>query len=113
MALLVIPNGQLYIAWFALAALVGMWLLSRVGLWYRDHLALRPTGGGATALSPVGRNRVIAAIAILLADLLQELLYGGLRLLLRLLHDAPVRAVSVGSAQLHLFLFLVRWRVAR
>jgi FSR family fosmidomycin resistance protein-like MFS transporter len=66
-ALLVIPNGQLYIAWFALAALVGLWLLSRVGLWYRHHLALRPTGGGATALSPVGRNRVIAAIAILLA----------------------------------------------
>jgi FSR family fosmidomycin resistance protein-like MFS transporter len=41
-ALLVIPNSQLYIAWFALAALIGIGLLRRVGLWYRDHLALRP-----------------------------------------------------------------------
>ncbi|MGH6920873.1 MAG: MFS transporter, partial [Geminicoccaceae bacterium] len=60
-ALLVIPNSQLYIAWFALAALIGIGILSRVGLWYRDHLALRRTGDAVAALSPVGRNRVIAA----------------------------------------------------
>ena len=64
-----IPNGQLYItAWFALAAVTAFLILSRVGLWYRDHLALRRTGGAAVAtLSPVGRNRVIAAVAISLA----------------------------------------------
>ena len=66
-ALLVIPNSQLYIAWFALAALIGIGILSRVGLWYRDHLAQRRTGDAVAALSPVGRNRVIVALAILLA----------------------------------------------
>jgi FSR family fosmidomycin resistance protein-like MFS transporter len=67
-ALLVIPNGQLYIAWFALAAVIGTLILSRVGRWYRDHLA-RPRSGGATVatLSPVGRRRVIGVLPLSLA----------------------------------------------
>src|ERR671925_332912 len=38
------------------AALIGIGILSRVGLWYRDHLALRRTGDAVAAPSPVGRN---------------------------------------------------------
>jgi FSR family fosmidomycin resistance protein-like MFS transporter len=105
-ALLVIPNGQLYIAWFALAALVGIGLLSRVGLWYRDHLALRPTGGGVTALSPVGRNRVIAAVAILLALTFSKNFYTAAFASYFTFFMIHRFAVSVGSAQIHLFLFL-------
>jgi FSR family fosmidomycin resistance protein-like MFS transporter len=105
-ALLVIPNGQLHIAWFALAALIGIGLLSRVGLWYRDHLALRQTGAGAAALSPVGRKKVIAAVAILLALTFSKNFYTaafGSYFTFFMIHRF---AVSVGSAQIHLFLFL-------
>src|SRR5262245_34862911 len=38
-AFIVLPNGQKSIAWFSAAALVGIAILSRVGFWYRDHLA--------------------------------------------------------------------------
>jgi FSR family fosmidomycin resistance protein-like MFS transporter len=106
-ALLVIPNGQLYIAWFALAALIGIGILSRVGLWYRDHLALRRTGGAAVAaLSPVRRNRVIAAVAILLALTFSKNFYMAAFASYYTFFMIHRFAVSVGSAQLHLFVFL-------
>ena len=106
-ALLVIPNGQLYIAWFALAAVIGIGILYRVGLWYRDHLALPRTGGAAVAtLAPVGRNRVIAAVAILLALTFSKNFYMAAFASYYTFFLIDRFAVSVGSAQIHLFVFL-------
>jgi FSR family fosmidomycin resistance protein-like MFS transporter len=105
-ALLVIPNGQLYIAWFALAAVIGIGILSRVGLWYRDHLALRRTGGALTAPSPVGRSRAIAAVAVLLALTFSKNFYMAAFASYYTFFMIDRFGVSVGSAQIHLFLFL-------
>jgi MFS transporter, FSR family, fosmidomycin resistance protein len=105
-ALLVIPNGQLYIAWFALAAVIGTVILSRVGLWYRDHLALRRSSGALAAPLPVGRNRVIVAIAILLALTFSKNFYAAAFASYYTFFLIERFAVSVGSAQIHLFLFL-------
>ena len=38
-AFFVLPRGQMSLAWFSLAALLGMAFLWRVGAWYRDHPA--------------------------------------------------------------------------
>jgi FSR family fosmidomycin resistance protein-like MFS transporter len=105
-ALLVIPHGQLYIAWFALAALIGILILSRVGLWYRAHLALRRTGGAVAAPAPVGSSKVIAAVAILLALTFSKNFYMAAFASYYTFFMIHRFAVSVGSAQLHLFLFL-------
>jgi FSR family fosmidomycin resistance protein-like MFS transporter len=102
----VIPQGQLYIAWFALAALIGILILSRVGLWYRDHLALRRTGGAVAAPAPVGSSKVIAAVAILLALTFSKNFYMAAFASYYTFFMIHRFAVSVGSAQLHLFLFL-------
>ena len=58
-ALLVIPNSQLEIAWFALAALIGIGILSRVGFWYREHLALRRSGDTVAVTSPDAWRRPV------------------------------------------------------
>jgi FSR family fosmidomycin resistance protein-like MFS transporter len=105
-ALLVIPNGQLYIAWFALAALIGIGILSRVGRWYRDHLALRRTSSAVAALSPVGRNRVMAAVTILLALTFCKNFYTAAFASYYTFFVMERFALSVGSAQIHLFVFL-------
>ena len=56
-ALVVIPNGQAYVAWFALAAVLGIAILSRVGVWYRDHLAARRAPGASVSrTSPFARR---------------------------------------------------------
>jgi FSR family fosmidomycin resistance protein-like MFS transporter len=106
-ALLVIPNGQLYIAWFALAAVIGTLILSRVGRWYRDHLA-RPRSGGATVatLSPVGRRRVIGVLTILLALTFSKNFYTAAFASYYTFFMIERFGVSVGSAQIHLFMFL-------
>jgi FSR family fosmidomycin resistance protein-like MFS transporter len=105
-ALLVIPNGQLHIAWFAFAAVIGVVILGRVGRWYRDHLAVPRTGGALTAPSPVGRNRAIAAVAILLALTFSKNFYAAAFGSYYTFFLIERFAVSVGSAQIHLFLFL-------
>ena len=94
-ALLVIPNGQLYIAWFALAAVIGIVILSpgrasgTATIWRSAARPaarrLAPVAGRAQPGDRGGRDPAGA-------DLLQELLHGGLRLLLQLLPDRPVRA---------------------
>ena len=106
-ALLVIPNGQLYVAWFALAAVAGIAILGRVGVWYRDHLAMRRKAGPAVLLRPpVGRGRVIAAVAILLALTFSKNFYMAAFQSYYAFFLIDRFAVSVGSAQIHLFLFL-------
>jgi MFS transporter, FSR family, fosmidomycin resistance protein len=106
-ALVVIPNGQGYAAWFALAAVLGIVLLTRVGFWYQGHLAERL--GSATAvprLSPVARNRVILAIAVLVALTFSKNFYMAAFASYYNFFLIDRFAVSVQSAQVHLFVFL-------
>ena len=38
-ALIIAHRSQSHIAWFSLLPLIGFLVLTRVGVWYRDHLA--------------------------------------------------------------------------
>jgi FSR family fosmidomycin resistance protein-like MFS transporter len=106
-ALVVIPNGQEHAAWFAFAAVIGIAILSRVGFWYRDHLAARPQGGAPVSRrSPVGRNRVMAAIAILVALTFSKNFYMAAFASYYNFFLMDRFALSVQDAQLLLFLFL-------
>jgi FSR family fosmidomycin resistance protein-like MFS transporter len=106
-ALIVIPQGQEHAAWFALAAVIGIVILSRVGVWYRDHLAARrASGAAAPRVSPVGRNRAIAAIAILIALTFSKNFYMAAFSSYYNFFLMDRFAVSVQDAQLLLFLFL-------
>jgi FSR family fosmidomycin resistance protein-like MFS transporter len=105
-ALLVIPHGQLYIAWFAFAAVIGIAILSRVGVWYRDHLAVRRSQGAAAGPSPVGRNRAIIALAILLALTFSKNFYTAAFSSYYTFFVIDRFGLSISSAQIHLFLFL-------
>jgi FSR family fosmidomycin resistance protein-like MFS transporter len=106
-ALVVIPNSQLHAAWFALAAVMGVVLLQRVGVWYRDHLAARPQGRTAKPIaSPVPRGKVITAVSILLALTFSKNFYMAAFASYYTFFLIERFGVSVQSAQLHLFLFL-------
>jgi MFS transporter, FSR family, fosmidomycin resistance protein len=106
-ALVVIPNGQIYAAWFALAAVVGILLLSRVGVWYRDHLAERRAAAAATPpSSPVGRNRAIGAVAVLLALTFSKNFYMAAFASYYNFFLMDRFALPVQSAQFYLFVFM-------
>ena len=106
-ALVVIPNGQVHAAWFALAAVIGIAILSRVGLWYRDHLAERRASGAVVPrLSPVARNKVILAVGVLVALTFSKNFYMAAFASYYNFFLIDRFALSVQSAQIHLFVFL-------
>ena len=106
-AFIVLPHGQRSIAWFAVTALVGMTILARVGAWYKAHLvaqAARPKPTPAAGL-PRPHGAALAGDPRG-ARLLEVRLPGEPHQLLHVLPDSTSSAISVQSAQLHLFLFL-------
>ena len=106
-ALVVIPNGQAHAAWFALAAVLGIVILSRVGVWYRDHLAERRAAGTTVSrISPFSRRQVYTAIGILIALTFSKNFYMAAFASYYNFFLMNRFAVSVQDAQIYLFVFL-------
>ncbi|HUQ53587.1 MAG TPA: MFS transporter [Gammaproteobacteria bacterium] len=75
-AVVVLRFGQHSVAWFALAAVVAMVLLSGVGRWYVSHGMARMRAQAARERSgTLSRGRVVGALAILVALMLSKFVY--------------------------------------
>ena len=76
-AAVVIPRGQGSIAWFALIALAGIIVLSRVGAWYSQRLRLRAGKPAAkkTRHAFLSPRQVAAAIGVLIALVISKYIY--------------------------------------
>jgi FSR family fosmidomycin resistance protein-like MFS transporter len=72
-AFVVAPDGQHAVAWFALAALLGMAVLTYVGAWYRGQHRARPAV--AQPAAPKLSRRVVGAMAVLVALMLSKFFY--------------------------------------
>lgn len=108
-ALIVIPHGQRSVAWFALAAIVAIVLLWNVSRWYaRNHLERSAAAGKHPRLaSPVSRRRAAVSIAILLVLLFSKYFYLASITSYYSFYLIEKFHVSMQSAQLYLFLFLL------
>jgi FSR family fosmidomycin resistance protein-like MFS transporter len=105
-AFIVLPHGQSSVAWFSLAALLGMLVLFNVGSWYKAHGMARIKRRAADAGSPVSSRKVAVAIAVLLALIFSKYFYLASLTSYYTFYLINRFHVSVQSAQLHLFLFL-------
>jgi len=103
-AAVVVPFGQHSAAWFALAALVGIALLTRVSRWYAEqHRTVRAAPKEVVTLP---RATVLGAIAVLLVLIFSKYFYiAGISSFYTfyLIHHFDV---SVQNSQLLLFVFL-------
>ena len=74
---IIIRRGQGSVAWFAILAVVGMVVLARVGVWYRDNLhRAKPKPRVAKPGDvPLSRGRVAFALAILVALVFSKYVY--------------------------------------
>jgi FSR family fosmidomycin resistance protein-like MFS transporter len=108
-AFIVLRNGQRSIAWFALVALAAMLILTRVSAWYSFHHGPRSAGKTKTerAASPVGGVQLRRALAILVALLFSKYVYIASIVTYYTFYLIHRFQVSVYSAQVHLFVFLV------
>ncbi|MEP6535595.1 MAG: MFS transporter [Bryobacteraceae bacterium] len=107
-AFIVVPRGQSSIAWFSVAALLGIVILSNVGIWYKGHAAERASiqVKRPSEEPRLPRKKIAVALAILIALIFSKYFYLasiGSYYTFYLIHKFHV---SVQSAQIHLFVFL-------
>lgn len=107
-AFIVLRYRQTSVAWFSLAALLGMFMLVRVGHWYKAHGLLRLEAGAAlaTAQPPLSRARIALALAVLVALIFSKFFYMASMTSYYTFYLIGQFDVTVQSAQLYLFVFL-------
>ena len=107
-AWLIIPQGQTSLAWFAIAALIAIAVLARVGAWYkRQHIERSSVVLHAPALGPVSASRVRWSIVVLVLLIFSKYFYVASITSYFSFYLIEKFHVSVRSAQLHLFVFLL------
>jgi FSR family fosmidomycin resistance protein-like MFS transporter len=106
-AVVVLRYGQGSVAWFALAAVLGMTLLIGVGRWYASHgMARMRAQAPKTRERTLSRARIGSALAILVALMLSKFVYTASVTSYYTFYLIERFDVSVRSAQLYLFLYL-------
>jgi FSR family fosmidomycin resistance protein-like MFS transporter len=111
-AFVVLPNGQRSIAWFSLAAMLAIAVLTRVGAWYkRVHRAPGQTSWALHGLidghaPPLPARRVGIAMAVLIALIFSKFFYLASLTSYYTFFLIAKFHVPVRSAQIHLFIFL-------
>jgi MFS transporter, FSR family, fosmidomycin resistance protein len=107
-AWIILPRGQTSMAWFALAALAAIILLARVGTWYKNqHLNRSKSGPKTAAVSPVSPRTAAWSIGILVLLLFSKYFYVASISSYYSFFLIEKFHVSVRSAQIHLFVFLL------
>ncbi|KEQ28491.1 Fosmidomycin resistance protein [Pedobacter antarcticus 4BY] len=108
-ALIIMPYGQFYIIWFAVAAVAAIVILSRIGKWYGEHMLLR-TQNQVKAVNdeqPVfSRKRVIYSIVILLVLIFSKYFYMASMTSYFTFYLIDKFHVTVEQSQMYLFAFL-------
>jgi FSR family fosmidomycin resistance protein-like MFS transporter len=111
-AFLVLPRGQLSVAWCSLVALLAMIVLYQVGGWYQQH---RPASTIRTATSPappeigrpgLSRHRIFVAVGVLVALIFSKYFYLASLSSYYTFYLISKFGVSVRAAQIDLFIFL-------
>ena len=108
-AFVVLPKGQRSLAWFSLAALAGMILLTGVSAWGKNHAASWKKFSarhGVDKPPDISTARVVSSIAILMALLFSKFVYLASLTSYYTFYLINKFQMSVESAQIHLFVFL-------
>ena len=116
-ALIVVPHGQGSIRWFALLAVVAVWVLSRIGRWYKkqlEKLAAKavPHEGRSEVVLPENKNnltrrQIVVALLVLLVLMFSKDFYTANIQSYLTFYMIDKFGLSVGASQYVLFAFLV------
>ncbi len=105
-AFVVLPYGQHSIAWFALAALLAMAVLTWVGRWSATHQRKRPARVTSGTAPGVSARRVAGSIAILVMLIFSKYFYLASLNVYYTFYLIHHFGLSVHAAQIRLFVFL-------
>jgi FSR family fosmidomycin resistance protein-like MFS transporter len=105
-AFIVLPNGQRSIAWFALAAMAAIVILSGVGRWYRDHLVATANRPPVVVKHGLSAARVRVSLVVLVLLVFSKNVYLASLTTFYTFYLIGKFGVGVQTAQLYLFMLL-------
>ena len=105
-AFIVIPHGQTSVAWFSVAALLAMAVLTTVGRWYAARTGVRSPSRIGVITPAMPRGRTAWTLAILIVLLFSKFFYVSSLTTFYTFYTIQTFGVSVQTSQLLLFLFL-------
>ena len=108
-ALIVVPNGQSYIVWFCLIALIGIFALYKIALWYSEHLEEKKQNNEVlkeVVIHKLSKRRVISSLVILLILIFSKYFYLASITSYYTFFLIDKFNVSIQQSQIYLFAFL-------
>ena len=105
-AFIILPAGQTSVAWFSVAALIGVAVLIRVGGWYGRYRAGAAKKRRPRPVARHSRQRVVGTLTVLALLVFSKYIYLASLTSYYIFYLMHKFAVPVQQAQLYLFLFL-------
>ncbi len=109
-ALIVVPHGQGSIRWFALLAIVAIWVLARIGRWYKRQIELYGRGKSKYDIenhSHLSKRQIVVALLVLLVLMFSKDFYTANIQSYLTFYMMDKFGLSVTASQYVLFAFLV------
>lgn len=107
-AAIIVPHGQTNAIWFGIAAILGIIVLSRIAIWYKERLILRAAKKSSTEIIDNGLStkRVAVSIGILLVLIFSKYFYMASMSSYFTFYLIDKFHLTVQQSQWHLFIFL-------
>jgi len=107
-ALIIAPYGQSYILWFVIAGIFGIILLSKIAVWYQNHLILRASKKAVLEeeLIQLSDRKITISIIVLLLLIFSKFFYMASMSSYFTFYLISKFSMSVQDSQFYLFLFL-------
>ena len=107
-ALVVAPHGQSYVIWFVLAGVLGIMILSRIAVWYANHMSLRTSGkaGLEEDKMQLSNRKITISIIVLLLLIFSKFFYMASMSSYFTFYLISKFGLSVQDSQFYLFLFM-------
>jgi len=109
-AMIIIPNGQAHIRWFAAFAVLGILLLTVVGRWYKANMVVKTVvadrPAGANPVVPLNRTKIVFSVSILLVLIFSKYFYMASMTSYLTFYLMDRFAIDVQQSQICLFAFL-------
>ena len=111
-ALIVVPNGQVYILWFVIASLIALAIISKIAYWYRDHLIFRKNKRTVFIdYHNLSKSKVKWAILVLLIVIFSKFFYTASLSTYYTFFLMDKFHLSIKEAQFHIFIYLIAYAV--
>lgn len=107
-AAFVVPYGQAHVAWFAVGAFLGVFIVYRVSKWYKNHISERKKQSKSLSFekSSMSRSQIKKAIAILIVLMFSKYFYMASMTNYLTFFLIEKFKLSIHHSQLYLFAFL-------